>query len=246
MRAFKLCVLSAVFAFATATAEAYPILQLDILGGHYDPVTETVVSDGDTFTLVALLTPNGAPGAAATLLADTYYVSAAVSPQQNIFANNLGTFSWNGDNYDVTDDMTYGTPPLELLSPLHDGGDLGNHSVFPTFFREFSFTFSAANRTVSYNVADNPGGLTQTSATTGISYYAVFNVNTALTGNNVLHFDLYNDQFRSFGLDRDVDNFAPFSHDAESSSEKVPEPGSMLLMSMGLLIAGKALRRKKA
>lgn len=246
MKALKLCVLSAVFALASATAEAYPILQLDILGGHYDPATETIISNGDSFTLVALLTPNGAPGAAASLLADTYFVSAAVSPQQGPFQNNLGSFTWNGYNYDVDDDMTFGVPPLELMF-LHDSGDLSKHSIFPTLFREFSFNFSPANRAVSYNTATNPGGLTPTSATTGVSYYALFNVNTALMGNNELHFDLFSDKVHGLlNLDRDVDRFAPFSHDAESSSQKVPEPGAMMLMSMGLLIAGRALRRKKA
>ena len=176
---------------AAASVEAYPILQLDILGGLYDASDETIVSDGTDFTLVALLTPQGNHSA------------------------------------------------LGLL----DG-------VFPTFFREFGFSFSPSNRTVSYNSEDNPGGLTPTSATTGINYFATFNVTTALAESDTLHFDLYNTTIRACGrnqgcfLDRDAALNAPFSHDAESSNQKVAEPGSLLLMSIGLLIAAKSLRRR--
>ena len=41
--------------------------------------------------------------------------------------------------------------------------------------------FSSPQRTFN---GDNPGGLTPTSATTGISYFATFNVTTALAGSN--------------------------------------------------------------
>jgi hypothetical protein len=224
---------------AAATAEAYPILQLDIIGGHYDAATETIVSGGPDFVLVALLSH-----ADADLLADTYYISAAVSPNPGPAGGDLGNFSWNGTNYDVTDDMTYGTPPLEASGATHDGGDLPGHGIFPTFFREFSFQFSTANRTEEYNTEDNPSGLTPTSATTNVAYYALFNITTGLTGDNVLHFDLYNSAVRRNG-DEDVDRHAPFSHDAESSNQKVAEPGSMLLMSMGLLFAARSMRRLK-
>jgi hypothetical protein len=247
VKALKAVVLSAILTLASVTAEAYPILQLDIIGGHYDASTATVVSDGADFTLVALLTRSG-NRTTQELLADTYYISAAVSPNPGAGATGLGSFTWNATNYDVTGDMTYGTPPLDVDS----GANLPSHGIFPTFFSEFGFQFNEANRVASYNVEDNPGNpLTPTSATSDISYFATFNVTTALIGTNVLHFDLYNTVLRdcrrnqSCGTELNLDLNAPFSHDAESSNNKVAEPGSLLLMSVGLLFAARSLSRLK-
>jgi len=235
---------------AAGRAEAYPILQLDIIGGHYDASTQTIVSDGPDFTLVAVLTPKK-DQPLAPYLSDTYYISAAVSPQTGPTDSSLGSFSWNGDNFAVTEDMLYGTPPLEASGVLPDPGDLAPHSIFPTFFQEFSFQFSPDNRTEKYDTATNPGGLTPTSSTTNISYFATFNVTTSLTGGNEIHFDLYNSRIQkcrtqpaSCTYDEDIFFFAPFSHDAESS-HKVSEPQSMALMSVGLFLVGHAIRRRQ-
>jgi hypothetical protein len=249
VKALKIAVFGLVMSLASVAAEAYPILQLDIIGGHYDAATQTIVSSDSDFTLVAVLTPKG-NRPVAPYLNDTYYISAAVSPEHGPDDSNLGSFSWNGTNYLVTEDMTYGIPPLELGSATTDPGDLAPHSVFPTFFSEFSFQFSPENRTVQYNTADNPGGLTPTTATTNISYFATFNITTSLIDNNVLHFDLYNSLIRTCKkagtctYDEDIELFAPFSHDAEST-HSVAEPQSMLTMAVGLLVAARALRREK-
>ena len=40
-------------------ASAVPVLQLDIGGGTYDPVTETVVTSDSSFTVYAYGTPGG-------------------------------------------------------------------------------------------------------------------------------------------------------------------------------------------
>jgi hypothetical protein len=235
---------------AADAVEAYPLLQLDILGGHYDASTQTIVSDGPNFTLVALLTPKN-NSSVESLLNDTYYISAAISPNVSEPGADLGTFSWNSTSYDVTGDMTYGTPPVEGSGlATGDPGDLAPHSIFPTYFREFEFQFSPTATTVSYNSQDDPGGLTPTSSTTGISYYATFNVTTELTGSNVVHFDLYDTLLRNCARtrtctpDEDIEHFAPFSHDAESSNtHSVPEPQSLLLVSAGMLLASRALKR---
>src|SRR5215510_11136524 len=117
----KFFVLTAAFVLVSSTAHAYPILQLDIIGGHYDASTETIVSDGKDFTLVAVLTPqNNKP--VEPYLNDTYYISAAVSPGAGPTDSSLGSFSWNGTNYLVTEDMTYGVPPLEGGSADTDPG----------------------------------------------------------------------------------------------------------------------------
>jgi hypothetical protein len=247
VNAFRLLVLVA-FLGVSARAEAFPALQLDILGGHYDPFTQTIVSDGPDFTLLALLTPNPLKNNLAELLNTTYYIAAATWPAVEPGGSSLGSFTWEGTNYLITEDMMYGTPPLELAGADGDVGDLGPHGIYPTHFAEFAFQFSPENRAVTYNSALDTGGLVPTSATTGVSYFAAFNITTSLQGSNVLHFDLYNSYVQSCSkagtcaLDEDVAMFAPFSHDAESEN-RVPEAQSLLLMSTGLLIAGRLFRR---
>lgn len=253
MKALKLAVICSALILAAARAEAYPILQLDIIGGHYDSATQTIVSGGRDFTLVAVLTPKSSRPLS-EYLDQTFYISAAVTPQTGPDDVSLGSFSWNGTNFDVTDDMLYGTPPLEAGGFAGaDPGDLGSHSIFPTFFQEFSFQFSPDQRTVSYDSAANPSGLTPTGATENVSYYALFNVTTSLVADTEIHFDLYStliskcrtDPSACGVIDEDIASFAPFSHDAESS-HKVSEPGSMALMSMGLFLAGRVIRRRQA
>jgi hypothetical protein len=227
---------------------AYPLLQLDIVDGYYDPVTDTIVSSGPDFTLVALLTPRWNSNVGA-LLADTYYISAAVDPRLAPPGATLGSFTWNDTPYDVTGDMTYGTPPLEASGAVRDSGDLSPHGIFPTYFSEFSFQFSPDNRTVAYDSQDDPGGLDPTTATNNISYFATFNLTTSLSGDNVLHFDLYDTYIKDCSRNRtcvpdeDIDHFAPFSHDAQSTNS-VPEPHTLLTLATGLLFASRLIPRK--
>jgi hypothetical protein len=238
------------FAGGVAKAEAYPVLQLDIVGGYYDSATQTIMSTGPEFQLVALLTPKPNTSLAA-LLAEKYFISVALTPQTGPTGiPSLGSFSWNGTSYDVTDDMVFGVPPMEGLEATDDPGDLPSHSVYPTFFREFEFSFSAAQTAASYDSATNPGGL---SAGTG-SYYAVFDIGMSLPAEYQLHFDLYNTEIRtkcsgkprSCLTDEDIDKFAPFSHDAESGPPPVPEPASMLLLGTGAVAGAlRKLRRRR-
>lgn len=217
------------------SAQAIPTLQLDIGGGTYDFTTETIVSPGEVFTLYAFLIPNSK-----NLLSDTYYISAAVSPAVEQPGDNLGSFSFNGDIIDVTAEMTYGVAPLENITTLQgwDKGDLPKHSIFPTYFSEFGFNFSAGNQINQYNTQDraiSDGPIDLDYESSGGMYYAGFTIDTSnLNSDYVIHFDLYNTKLLTSG-DIDITQFAPFSHDAESchGCTPVPEASTVLLLGAG-------------
>lgn len=219
---------------------ALPSLQLDTTPGTWvgnsppaGQTKETTVASADTFTVTALM--NG------LAIGDTFYISAAVIPQQKVGAN-LGSFVFAGQTIDVTADMVYGVPPIVAADD-----DLQSHGIFETYFAEFAFTFSAAQTKAAYNVQDD------TSAR-GSLYFKDFEVDVSgLADGYGLHFDLYH-------LARDkkgklvIDEFAPFSHDAESDlvhggggggDPRLPDSGyTLVLLGLGFLsLAGVRGRR---
>lgn len=233
-------------------AQATPVLQLDIVNGYYDSVTKTVQASTDDFTLVALLTvPTG--GNVAEYLAQDFHISAAILPQVSR-ANNLGSFSFGGNNFNVTEDLVYGTPPVEAADlNVGDPGDLPNgplHMFFPTFFQEFLVRFSASNVTTAYDVIQNPGqGPVAPAPGDAVSYFATFAVHNGLLRDAGIHFDIYNAFYSRCGngdrtqCDRDLFIRNPYDRDAES--HRVPEPASMSLVGLGLLAAAGHLRRRR-
>lgn len=240
---FALAVLGCVPLDAYAT----PVLQLDIAGGTYNNTLESIVTSSDQFTVYALIKPTSTnPILDGNGQAHTYYVSVAISPAVDE-ATSLGSFNFNGTDVDVTGGMYYGIPPYEALLSK-DKGDLGPHSVYPTYFREFAFTFDPLNRITEYNSQDDPGA-DITADPNGTMYYAAFSVDrSGLDQAYELHFDLYNSSAKSG--DVDITKFAPFSHDAETISDTpnqpVPEPATLLLMGSGLtgLYLSRKLRKK--
>lgn len=225
-------------------ASAYPTLQLGIAGGSYDSASETIFSAGPSFSLYAFLISNST-----NLLSDTYFLSMAVTPQVSTAAN-LGSFTYNSTTVNVTADMTYGTPPLDAFSSSHDPGDLSTHSIFPTYFKEVSFSFSSGNQSAAFNTQDNPSWGPQ--AGSGM-YYNLFNIDTANLGSGYeIHFDLYNTKLctKAKGqcagsTDTDITQFAPYSHDAQSFTSPIPEPEIYAMMGLGLGLMGFVARRRK-
>lgn len=224
-------------------AYALPTLQLDIAGGRYNHTTDTIVTANDVFTLYALLSPNRY-----NALSDTYYISAAVTPQVHT-PQSLGSFAFNGSTVNITSGMDYGVPPLEAILGS-DRGDMPTHGIFPTYFKQFEFQFNSANSIESYNSEDRArsGSSIDTAySSTGEMYFAAFDLDvSSLSPGYELHFDLYNTTLNKYTGDVDITKFAPFSHDAETSSTSVPEPGTLLLMGSGLtgLYFSRRLKRK--
>jgi hypothetical protein len=253
----------------TGRVEAVPLLQLDIVGGTYDQQTQTIVSNGPIFQLIAILTPKAGESFDPTAW---YFVSAAVMPQTAPPGGSYGSFTWDDDagpvrTVNATSQMEYGVPPIESVAigtETVDPGDLPTHSVYPTYFTEFAFKFDASHRTNTYDTAEAAGALP---STTGQSYYHTFDLNLTALQSPIagLHFDLYDTFFKTecagpkksqtCSADEDIDHFAPFSHDAQSGSSltppppppsPIPEPASLVLLASGLAISARSIRKRPA
>lgn len=253
MKSMKNTIAAALGLAFACTANALPILQLDIQGGIYDVTTQTVIAQSNTFTLYAYLIAKDS-----SLLDDAYGLSMALTPKFGPEADSLGTFLFNGQTIDATADMTYGTPPIDTVATqLHDDGDLSPHGIFDTYFFEYVFDFNGAPQSGAYNTADDTGQ--GPIAGTGMYYRAfTFDV-TDLDTQYALHFDLYNIKLinacngngnaNCVVGDVDQTRFAPFSHDAQSGNGgggrvffSVPEPGIIALL--GIALAGLSVRQR--
>lgn len=243
---------------ASELALAIPKLQLDIAGGVYDARDETTMASANAFTLYAL--NNGL-----TITGD-FYLSAALVPQTpRTPAPDLGSFKiavdLNGNGLvdgteawviiPVVGGMTYGTAPIEVQTALQgfDSGDLSKHGVFETYFTEFRFKFASGLTTAAYDVAEGTHPALTPSAA-GEMVYQPFLVDVSgLEVGYGIHFDLYDEQLiasKKHGTDIDVEDFAPFSHDAAANSQavRIPDGGNTAaLLGVGLLVVGYLARR---
>ena len=244
----RLAVVAALLLIARVS-HAVPLLQIDLSDGTYVGGTEqSTITTKQTFTVFALLTPGEDADAQeiAAFLEQEFKLSIAIMPKTGPADADLGSFTIDGpgvtDNeISATDEMVYGTPPLEEMLQTFDPGDLGKHGVFETFFYEVSFKFDENVQILPYDVA-NDGG-TDPSGHPGTGTFVVafeIDVSNLVLGTS-LHFDLYSTTTKANG-DVDRVDFAPFSHDAAV----LPEPATLALTAFGSLLVGVgALRRRK-
>ncbi len=219
---------------SAGAAHALPSLQLDVAGGTYDSSSSTIIAGQNPFTVYALLDTTSLSGAG------TFYISAAIVPKTAI--GSFGSFTVNGTTYSAGSGMQYGNPPVDATG---NKNDLPAHGIYDTYYAEIAFTFDSSKKAIAYNTADHPGGLT-TGA--GTLLYNAFNVDmSGLTAGYTVHFDLYNIKTDKKG-NITVDQFAPFSHDAQGpgGGTSVPDSAStMMLLGIGL-VALEGFRRRFA
>lgn len=247
-RALAGCIVAAVIV-AARPAGAVPALQLDILGGTYDTASETIFAPAsNTFSVYAY-----GLGSLSGVLSDNFFLAMALVPASST-PSSLGSFAYTVNSItitvSVTGDMTYGYPPLETIlgGAGFDPGDLPLHGMYPTWFAEAKFKFSAANQSGVYNTQDHPGWGPQPGS--GM-YYQRFDFDiSGLPVGYGIHFDLYSENVCTKGKgqcsapgDIDVAKFAPFSHDAQAMV--IPEPSAYAMMLAGLGALGFFARRRK-
>lgn len=221
----------AVILCSASAAFAVPDLQLFIAGANYDHVTDTWVTNSNSF--------------------DLYVVSANHEHEDVIVSLALGQMddpngvdvNFNGEVISNTD-WTYGYAPLDNYANQWNGGeDLPRHSIFPTNYVEMNTGDYEFEQRVGNVMPNRYGNYWDPSTDHGYTsaWGEVKSFHIELGGVfSQIHFDAY-----TLNEDGTIHEFAPFSHDASALST-VPEPASIFLFGTGLIGVGAiSLSRKK-
>lgn len=223
---------------APATARAYPALQLNILGGIYDEVSESIVTDADRFTVQAYATRQGRSFTKSEILDAVYYVSFAVTTPDGRPVGDFGTLSVDGVEIGIGD-TTYGTP---------DG--LPPHGVYAAHHYETAFRFDRNDRARPFDTAENAGEAPETSGRGRKMYFASFEVDASDLAPGVgLEIDLYGGEVTPNIPGAGAFRFAPFSHNAARlagvgpAPSAVAEPGTLAALLTSLLALALCRRR---
>jgi len=204
--------------------QAIPFLQLDIDGGVYDTITETMMTGNPQFILNTLVWDKKYQSGY------NYYLTMAVLSDGG--SGNFGTITITTGNLTSTYNQ-YG-PNLLYGSPLP------SHGIFPAAYFLIPVQVDTSGKYPGYDVADPDSG-------SGFVYKNSFAINAgSLNDGYELHFDLFatntNTGGKNKAMTEEVVGKAPFSHDA-GYKESVPEPYPLFLLGIGLL-AVCTLKRK--
>jgi hypothetical protein len=214
------CLALVLAAGVVAPAQAIPSLQLDAAPSLYNHGDESVQATANPFQLYAL-----ANNDSSFSMSSTYYISLAIvnhsGAPMTLSDMFFGSFNVSGSGisggsktYSYSD-LVFGNPPFEANVNM-DAGDLPSHGIYPTYFAQVGFKFDAAKTATPYNSADTPGALSSHLSSGGSLYYQDWNIDiSGLKAGYDLHIDLYDEALKK-GDDVDVNDFAPFSHDAVS------------------------------
>ena len=230
-----LTTLFAIAAFASS-AHALPALQLGPGVGtwNYDTGTQTWVTNTNPFSVNAYANATTGDGQYAWQPAgegtQTAYLVISAVP---MVTTDVFDVSVTGDGGALTlVESGYGAPPVS------DPNSLAPHSIFDTWFEVYEFQFNGPVVQIG-NTQPPLGGATSDGYSEEISI-AINSLDPSSTG---VHIDLFT--MEGDGIlanNTNVERFAPFSHDAQ---HVIPEPGSLLLLSLGFAGAGVIRRRRK-